>query len=118
MSRYLMTLVATENAEAGAPPAELFEAIGKAAAAWQQAGVLLDTGGLAPAEEGTRLQLENGAITASRGVGGEGAPVPTAYAIIEAATDADAAARATDFLDLHKQHWPGWNGGSEVRRIA
>ncbi|MFJ9370022.1 hypothetical protein ACIRRA_37170 [Nocardia sp. NPDC101769] len=37
--------------------------------------------------------------------------------IIEVTTTEDAIGRATEFLELHKQHWPGWNGASEIRQI-
>ncbi|GAB3661493.1 YciI family protein [Actinocorallia lasiicapitis] len=115
MPRYLMILTADENAPVGAPPAALFEAIGQTAAAWQAQGVLLDTGGLTPTAAGTRLSLQDGEIVAQSGP--FTAETATAYAIIRTPDKKDAVARATEFLDLHKQHWPAWNGGSEIREI-
>jgi hypothetical protein len=118
MPRYLMTLTADENAPVGEPPAALFAAIGAAAAEWQANGVLLDTGGLAPTVAGTRLTLQDSEITAQPGpFAGPSGQASTAYAIINAADQQEAVARATEFLDLHKLHWPEWSGGSEVREI-
>jgi hypothetical protein len=39
------------------------------------------------------------------------------YAVYDTASKAEAIAWATRFLDLHKQHWPGWEGEVEVRQI-
>jgi hypothetical protein len=32
--------------------------------------------------------------------------------------EAEAVANARLVLELHQQHWPGWEGSVEVRRIA
>ncbi|MEU6586585.1 hypothetical protein [Nocardia sp. NPDC046763] len=114
MSRYLLMLRSDETTTPGAPPQELFEAIGKAAAEWTAAGVLRDTAGLAPAATGTRIDLTDDTINTGPIPAGENV---TAYAIIEVTTTEDAIGRATEFLELHKQHWPGWNGASEIRQI-
>jgi hypothetical protein len=98
----------------GAPPQALFEAIGKAAAEWTADGVLLDTAALAPAAMSTRLELVDDVISAHPMPAGESV---SAYAIIEVPSTEDALTRATEFLELHRQHWPGWNGASEVRQI-
>src|SRR5690348_10502277 len=91
MPRYLMTLIADENAPVGAPPAELFQAIGVAAAEWQAKGVLVDTGGLAPTAAGTRLTLVDGEITAHPGpFAGPSGQASTAYAIVNASDQQDA----------------------------
>jgi hypothetical protein len=37
------------------------------------------------------------------------------YSIIEAKSHADAVEVATRFMDLHRIHWPGFEGESEVR---
>jgi hypothetical protein len=117
MPRFLLTLTAQENSSAGDPPPALFQAIGETAEEWGKAGVLVDTGGLAPTAMSTRLRLTAGEITATGGPFTDTEEVTTAYAIVRAATQQDAAEYATQFLGLHKQHWPGWDGGSEIRQI-
>ncbi|MDE2137006.1 MAG: hypothetical protein KGJ68_06180, partial [Gammaproteobacteria bacterium] len=37
------------------------------------------------------------------------------YAILEAATRADALRIATEFMELHRRHWPEFEGEAEVR---
>jgi hypothetical protein len=117
MPRFLMTLTSQENSSAGDPPPELFQAIGELAEKWGKAGVLLDTGGLAPTAMSTRLRLSAGKITATDGPFTDTKEVTTAYAIIKATTPKDATDYATQFLNVHKKHWPSWDGGSEVRQI-
>jgi hypothetical protein len=116
MSRFLLMLRSDENPAAGAPPQELYEAIGQSAQEWAAEGVLLDTGGLAPTNAGTRIHLACGEITANTGPFHDKEPV-TAYAIIQVDSPAQAVDRATQFLELHRQHWPEWEGTSEVRQI-
>jgi hypothetical protein len=116
MPRFLLMLRSDENPAAGAPPQELYEAIGKSAQQWAEEGVLLDTGGLAPSNTGTRVHLAGGEITATSGPFQDTQSV-TAYAIIQVDSAAQAVDRATQFLELHRQHWPEWEGASEVRQI-
>ena len=66
--RFMMMVKADENYEAGLPPSpELLAAIGKHSEAMMKAGVLLQTGGLAPSSKGARLRLAKGKVTATDG---------------------------------------------------
>jgi hypothetical protein len=40
------------------------------------------------------------------------------YSILEARSQAEAVEGARRVIELHKAHWPGWEGSVEVRRIA
>lgn len=117
MPRYLLTLTTDENALVGTPPPALHEAIGATAQAWGEAGILLDTGGLAPTAVGTRLRLDADEITAVGGPFIDAEEVTTAYAVVRASDQEAAVGYASAFLELHKKHWPGWEGGSEIRQI-
>jgi hypothetical protein len=116
MSRFMLMLRADENASPGAPPQELFEAMGRIAQDWTSAGVLLDTAGLAPTAAGTRVRLSGGQITTESGPFTDDKEAVTAYALVEVDSAQDAIDRAVEFLALHKQHWPAWEGSSEVRQ--
>jgi hypothetical protein len=117
MSRYLLMLRSDENAAIGGPPAELFEAIGALAAEWTQAGVLLDTGGLAPTAVSTRIRLAADEITGTDGPFADADQTVTAYAIIRADSQEQATDRATEFLEVHRKNWKAWEGSSEIRQI-
>jgi hypothetical protein len=39
------------------------------------------------------------------------------WAILEADSKAEAIRIATEFMELHRKHWPGFDGESEVRQM-
>ena len=39
------------------------------------------------------------------------------YAIFDVKTKEEAVEWSTRFMDLHRQHWPDWEGETEVRQI-
>ena len=117
MPRFMLTLKADENAPFGEPPPELFEGIGKLAEHWGGEGVLVDTAGMAPTAMSARVRLAGGSITSSGGPFTDEKEVATAYAIVSVDSQDDAVKRATEFLELHRQHWPVWEGTSEVRQL-
>ncbi|MET8139227.1 YciI family protein [Sphaerisporangium sp. NPDC005288] len=116
--RYMLLLKTEENSPAGMPPKELMDAIFRYGEEMAKAGVLLDTGGLAPTVMATRIRVaSSGEVTVTDGPFTEAKEVIASYAMIEAASKEAAVEFSTTFMDLHKQHWPGWAGESEVRQI-
>jgi hypothetical protein len=104
--------------DVGDAPQELQEAMG---AALQQAfadGVMLDAGGLWPAAQSTEIRLAGGEITTTDGPFAEAKEVTGGYSIIEVRSPEEAVANARQVIELHKRHWPGWQGSVEVRRIS
>ena len=81
----------------------------------KQAGVLLAMDGLHPPAAGARISFAGGRSTVSDGPFAEAKEVVGGYAIVEAPTHADAVELATRFMELHRQHWPEFEGESEVR---
>lgn len=61
------------------------------------------------------MRLANCNITAIDGPFTESKEVIGGWAILKAETKADAICMATEFLDLHRKHWPGFEGECEVR---
>ena len=47
----------------------------------------------------------------------EGKEVVGGFAILEFKSKEEAMQGAVQFMELHKQHWPGWEGETEVRQI-
>ena len=113
--KYLSFIRHSESYRQTRPPAALMEAMGKFVQRSLQEGTLVDTGGLLPSKEGLRVRLANGDITVKDGPFTESKEVIGGWAILNAATKAEAIRIATEFMDLHRQHWPGFEGECEVR---
>ena len=78
-------------------------------------GDLVHTGGLLPSKDGVRLRLANGKITVTDGPFSESKEIIGGWAILDVPSKADAIRIATEFMELHRKHWPGFEGESEVR---
>lgn len=102
----------------GAPPQALMDAMDKLVADSIKNGSVVQTGGLAGSATGVRVRLSGGKITVTDGPFTEAKEVLGGYAMLEAASREEAIANATRFLDLHRQHWPAWNGECEIREIV
>lgn len=115
--RFMTLIKSVESSNAGPPPPALFQAIAKLGDEAAQAGVLVDTAGLMPTSAGARVRLEGGTISASDGPFGSGHEVVSAYAIFNVSSKQEAIEWATRFMTLHKEHWKGWTGETEVRQL-
>jgi hypothetical protein len=100
--------------EAGPPPA-LLEAMGRFVQRSLQDGSLVDTGGLLPSKEGHRVRLAKGAITVTDGPFAESKEVIGGWAILKADSKDEVLRIAREFMELHREHWPQFEGESEVR---
>jgi len=109
-----------ESAGAVRPPAALMEAIEQLIEKYMKEGVLIDTGGLAPSQQGFRTRLARGQLTTTDGPFSESKEVIGGWAIFEADSKAEALRLTTEFLDLHLKHWPESKGEfeTEVRPIV
>jgi hypothetical protein len=83
-----------------------------------KAGRLLDTGGLMPLAAGAQVRIEGGQLSAVDGPFVEAKEVIGGYAIMELRDKEEALASAKEFMQLHKDHFPGWEGICEVRALA
>lgn len=113
--RYLALLKG--NQPATPPPPELMEAIMKLGAEATEAGVLLDTAGLAPsAMGGVRLELAGGELTTSDGPFAETKEL-ISYAVYEVRSKEEVVEWCSRFIKLHRDLWDGWQGEGEIRQI-
>lgn len=103
--------------DCGPPPPAFLEAMNKAAEDAVRAGSLLDTGGLASIARGTRVRLSGGTVTVLDGPFAEAKEVVGGYGVVEAASETEAVEGAVWLMNMHREHWPGWEGEVEVRRI-
>ena len=115
--RFMTLIKSEEHLTIGPPPAELLQAIGRLGGEAAQAGVLVDTAGLMPTAVGARVRLEGGKISTSEEPIASGHEVVGAYAIFNVQSKQDAVEWAKRFMELHKEHWKGWQGETEVRQV-
>jgi hypothetical protein len=113
--KYLTFIRHSESYREFPPPPALMDAMGKFIQKTTKDGTLVETGGLLPSKEGARVRLTNGKITVTDGPFSEAKEVIGGWAILKADTKAEAIRLATEFMELHRQHWPGFEGESEVR---
>jgi hypothetical protein len=113
--KYLTFIRHSESYRASPPPPALMDAMGKFVQRSLKEGTLVDTGGLLPSKDGVRVRLAGGKITVTDGPFSESKEVIGGWAILKTETKAEAVRIATEFMDLHRQHWPGFDGESELR---
>ncbi|ACG72300.1 DGPFAETKE family protein [Anaeromyxobacter sp. K] len=115
--KYLTFMRSSESYRATPPPPALMQAMGQFVERSFKDGVLVDTGGLLPSKEGFRIRLANGKLAVSDGPFAEAKEVIGGWAVLKTATRAEALAVATEFMELHRKHWPEFEGECEVRPI-
>lgn len=116
--RFMSIVKSSEDYRLGMPPQPLMEAIGKLGDELTRTGVMVGMGGLLPSamggfrvrQKGKRLSVTDGPfIEAKELIGG--------FAIFEVASRDEAMELAIRFMELHLEHWPEWEGETEVRQM-
>jgi hypothetical protein len=102
----------------GSPTPELLEAMHKLADREIKAGRMLDNGGLMPVAMGAQVRIRDGQLSVVDGPFVEAKEVVGGYAIFELPGKEEAVAMAVEFMQLHKDFMPGWEGTCEVRPFA
>ena len=113
--RFMTLVKSTESS--GPPPQALMDAIAKLGEESTKAGELVETGGLYSTAAGARVRLSGGKITVTDGPFSEAKEVVGGYAVFELKSKEEAIKQAVRFMEVHKEHWPGWEGETEVRQI-
>ena len=113
--RFMTIVKHAENS--GAPPRELMDAIAKLAEEATKAGTMVANGGLTPTATGASVRLHRGKVTVVDGPFTEAKEVIGGFAIFELKSRQEAVEKAVRFMELHKKHWPGWEGEAEVRQM-
>lgn len=111
--RYMMIVKQAENQ--GPPPKDLMDAIAKLTQEEATARTMIGNGGLGPTAQGARVRLSDGQITVIDGPFTEAKEVIGGYAQFELNSKEEAIQGAVRFMELHKKHWPGWEGETEIR---
>jgi hypothetical protein len=113
--KYLTFIRHSESHRQSGPPAALMEAMRKFVAKSLKDGTLVDTGGLLPSKDGARVRLAGGKITVTDGPFTESKEIIGGWAIIKADSKEQAIRIAREFMELHHEHWPEFEGESELR---
>ena len=111
--RYLVLLKAAQPATP--PPPDLMAAIATLGEDATRAGVLLDTAGLAPSAEGSRLSVTAGQLNTTDGPFTE-AKEMISYALYDVRGKAEVEEWTARFMQAHRDLWPGWEGEAEIWR--
>jgi len=115
--KYLMLIKHTEAYRSQPIPQGLMEAMGDLVSKNFANGILKDTAGLKPSADGFRVRSSGGKLTMTDGPFTETKEVVGGYAIVEATSDAHAREIAREFMELHRVHWPEFDGTCEVRPV-
>jgi hypothetical protein len=111
-----MTMVKSSETS-GPPPKALMDAIAKLGEEGVKAGVMVETGGLLPSAMGARVRLSGGKVSVTDGPFSEAKEVIGGYAVYDVKSKQEAVEWTRRFMQLHKEHWKGWEGESEIRQI-
>lgn len=100
------------------PTPALLEAMHKLAVREIEAGRMLDNGGLMPLAQGAHVRIAGGKLTVLDGPFAETKEVIGGYAVFELPSKVEALASAVEFMQLHQDLLPGWEGTCELRAFA
>jgi hypothetical protein len=117
MAKYLMFIKHSENYRNEAIPQGLLDTMGEFVNESFKSGVLKDTAGLKPSAEGFRVRLNKGKLKVTDGPFTEAKEIVGGYALVEVPSREEALKVAQEFMELHRVHWPAFEGECEVRPL-
>jgi hypothetical protein len=107
-----------KSAGAAAPSPAMMEAMHTMAQREVAAGRMIHDGGLMPRDAGAEVAVRKRKLVVTDGPFAETKEVIGGYAVFELADMAAAIASARDFMALHLEHMPDWEGVCEVRQVG
>jgi hypothetical protein len=115
--KYLMLIKSSESYRNEGIPQALMDAMGEFVTESFKSGVLKDTAGLKPSGEGFRVRSSGKRLTVTDGPFTETKEVVGGYALAEFPSKDEAMKMAREFMELHRLHWPAFEGECEVRPL-
>ncbi len=112
-----MLIKHTESYRNEAIPQALMDAMGEFVGEGLKSGILKDTSGLKPTAEGFRIRSSKNRLIVTDGPFTEAREVIGGYAMVEVASKEEAMTMARQFMELHRVHWPAFEGECEVRPL-
>jgi hypothetical protein len=113
--KYLMLIKHAESYRSQEIPQALMDAMGVFVTNSLSSGVLKETAGLKPTSDGFRVRSSGRKLHITDGPFTEAKEIVGGFAIVEAASREQALEVARQFMDLHRVHWPEFEGECEVR---
>jgi hypothetical protein len=113
--KFMMLVRHPENP--GPPPQELMDAIAILSEEAVNNGSMLGNGGLAPIAQSTRVRVSKGKLTVIDGPFTEAKEIVGGFAQFELKSKQEAIDGAVQFMELHRKHWPEFEGETEIRQI-
>ena len=110
--------VITSPAASVPPTPALLEAMHTMAAREIAAGRMLDDGGLMPRAMGAQITCARGKVAVIDGPFDETKEAIGGFAVFEVETREEGLALGAEFMQLHADHMPGWEGVMEMREVA
>ena len=99
----------------GPPPPALLGALTPLIEQAMKSGELVTNGGLQPSAQGARVWLSGGRLDVIDGPFTESKEIIGGFAIYEVESRKKAVDLALTYMKIVHEHWPGWEGGCEVR---
>jgi hypothetical protein len=115
--KYLMLIKHDERFRNESMPPEFMDVVGTWVTDSMRSGIIKETAGLKPTSEGVRIRTRGGKLHVTDGPFTETKEIIGGYAMIEAASKEEAIAFAEKFMDMHREHWPAFEGECEVREL-
>ena len=113
--KYMMLIKHTEDYRGKPIPQGLIDAMDGFIGEYAKQGKFLDGAGLKSSHKGKRIQLHGGRLRVVDGPFTETKELIGGYAIAALESDAEALDMATKFMELHRTHWPEFEGECELR---
>ena len=113
--KYMMFIKHAEDIRSHEIPKGLSDAMGEFVQKAFADGTLKETAGLKGTREGFRVRLGGGKLQVTDGPFTEAKEMIGGFAILDLKSREDAENVARQFMDLHRIHWPEFEGTCEVR---
>jgi hypothetical protein len=115
--KYLMMIKHSESYRGEPIPQALMDAMGGFVEEGFKSGILKDTAGLKATSEGFRVRSSKNHLKVTDGPFTEAKEVVGGYALVEVGSKDEAREVARQFMELHRVHWPAFEGECEVRPL-
>jgi len=114
--QFMMMVKCAESS--GLPPKQLTEAMAMLTEEAAKGGTMVGGGMLGATALGARVRLSRGEVTVIDGPFTEAKEVVGGDVMLELRSKEEAIEGAMHFMELHKKHWPGWEGETEIRQVV
>lgn len=115
--KYLMMIKHHEKYRSQQIPPGLLDAMGKLVEEEFKSGRLIDTAGLKGTADAFQVRSRGGKLSVTDGPFTEAKEVVGGYALAQFGSKEEALKFARDFMELHRVHWPEFDGVCEVRPL-